>query len=822
LKSGIILYECSYIVLQYKERSNNKNIFQGGRSSMNRQNLDRQWRFMPANSSNTWWLVPESTMVDLPHDFSIAQKREPHSPGGPSNGYFPGGVAVYEKTLFVPADWKGKNIVLEFEGIYMNATVRFNNQIVAQHPYGYTSFHCDLTPYLLYDRENIIRVTVNNGALPNTRWYSGSGIYRHVWLMVGESVNITPWGIFATTPEATSNASTVSVKTTVQNSGKSAADVIVRSTIVSACGCETAIDETELTVATGSTAEIAQLLRLAPANLWSVENPYLYTLRSEILRDGTVIDSTETPIGIRSISYDVTNGFQLNGITMKMKGGCVHHDCGLIGSAAYDRAEERKVELLKASGFNAVRCAHNPPSPAFLDACDRLGMLVIDEAFDCWRESKNPNDYGVCFEDWWERDMASMILRDRNHPSVIMWSTGNEIVERDGRSEGYAYACKLAAFVRSLDPTRATTNALCGIGADPMVSGLAANMTVIPDGYDYWGELSFRFVEPLDVVGYNYLRDRYESDAKKYPDRIICGTETFPKEAFEYWEAVEQQPNVIGDFVWTSLDYLGEAGIGHVWYNGEKDWLGKYPWHHAFCGDIDICGFKRPQSYYRDCVWGISKAPYIAVYKPENHGKTPVISLWGWPDVVSSWTWPGYEGKPTVVDIYSTNDEVELMLNGSTLGRKPAGKANRYTASFDVTYEGGELVAIGYENGVEASRTILQTAGAPAAIRLTPDRGMLRAQFGDLSYVTVEVLDKNGNVVHNADNNVYFTAHGAGSLLAVGNGNPLSEEMYVGNQRRVHEGRAMVVVRTSGEAGEIVLTAAADGVPPASVSIRVE
>jgi beta-galactosidase len=789
---------------------------------MIRQNLDRQWKFHAANSSsNSWWITPETSMVDLPHDYSITLERDPNSPGGASNGFFPGGSVVYEKKVFIPEEWRDKEVMLEFEGVYMNATVRFNNQIVAQHPYGYTGFHCNLTPYLLFGRDNVIRVTVNNTSMPNTRWYSGTGIYRHVWLLVGEKVHIAPWGIFAKTPVVTDEASTVDVAVTVENHSAAAERVVVRSTIFDADGKQVAEAESSTEAASGSKAEAKLELNVLHPNLWSDENPYLYTLKTELLREGAVIDRTETMIGIRSISFDPKNGFQLNGKTLKLKGGCVHHDCGILGSAAYDRAEERKIQLLKDSGFNAVRCAHNPPSPAFLDACDRLGMLVIDEAFDCWREGKNPYDYNAHFEDWWQRDMASMILRDRNHPSIIMWSTGNEIVERDGRSEGYEYARRLADFVRSLDDTRAVTNALCGIGPDPMVSGLAANMLEIPEGYDYWAELSQQFVEPLDVVGYNYLLNRYEKDGERYPERIICGTETFPKEAFDYWEAVERLPYVIGDFVWTSLDYIGEAGIGHVWYNGEKNFLGNYPWHTAFCGDIDICGFKRPQSYYRDCVWGISKAPYIAVYKPEHYGKTADISRWGWPDVVSSWTWPGFEEKPIVIDVYCTDSEVELLLNGKSLGRKPAGKANKYIAQFETTYEPGVLEAIGYENGSPVSRQVLRTAGAPAQLRLTPDRSSLDAVFGDLSYITVELLDAEGNLCHHADNLIYFTASGAGSVLAVGNGDPRSEEKYVGNQRRIYEGRAMVVVRGNGKKGEIVLTASAEGIQPVSTTIAI-
>jgi len=782
--------------------------------------LDRQWQFKPAVTANDWWRQSEAVLVDLPHDFSISQPRNPHTKAGASNGFFPGGLGTYEKTLHIPEEWNNKKLMLEFEGVYMNTTVHFNNQIVAKHPYGYTSFHCDLTPYLLYSKDNQIKVTVNNDALPNTRWYSGSGIYRHVWLLIGEPVHIEPWGVFVTTPEVSERKSSVLVKTSIVNGEPDTTPVLIRNTLLTDSGDAVAQCEMIIDAKGSSTTHADQNMILAPARLWSLEDPYLYKLKSEILKDGLVLDSTETSIGIRSVALNATDGLRLNNIPVKLKGGCVHHDCGLIGSAAYDRAEERKVELLLSNGFNAVRCAHNPPSPAFLNACDRLGMLVIDEAFDCWREAKNPNDYSVYFDQFWKLDLESMVIRDRNHPSVIMWSTGNEIVERDGRSSGYRYAAELADFVRKLDDTRPVVNALCGIHPDKSVASIAMGLDSIPDEYDYFGQLSAPFAEPLDVAGYNYLLSRYEKDHEKFPNRIICGTETFPMEVFDCWEATMKLPYVIGDFVWTAIDYLGEAGIGHVWYKGEKSFLGEYPWHQAYCGDIDICGFKRPQSYYRDCVWGLSKAPYIAVHKPEHHGKTADISAWGWPDVVSSWTWNGFEGKPIVVDVYSRSGEVELILNGRLIGRKNTGKENKYMASFELSYEPGELLAIGYDNGLETSRTELKTAGDPATIRLTPDRSELCSKFGDLSYITVELFDAQGNPAHNATNSIYFTVFGEGSLLAVGNSNPLSEEMYTGNYRKVHEGKAMIVVRTNGNPGNIYVTASAESIPTTTVTLK--
>lgn len=784
-----------------------------------RKCIDDNWRFFPGGESVFFGVDNEGFLVDLPHDYSIIQKRDPNTPAGAANGFFPGGLGCYKKTLYIPKEWENKKIGIEFEGVYMNSAVHVNQQLVAHHPYGYTGFFCDLTPYIKYDSENIVSVNVNNGALPNTRWYSGSGIYRHVWLEVQELTHIAPWGVYVTTPKATSEISTVCVRTTIENAGPRRDKIKVRSILLTDCNTEVAAAEEEIELPADGQSEVIQNIDVSPARLWSIEDPYLYTLKSEIIKDEKIIDWKETKIGIRSISFSFEHGFRINGVGIKLKGGCVHHDCGLLGAAAYDRAEERKVELHKANGFNAIRCAHNPPSPAFLDACDRLGMLVIDEAFDCWRENKNPHDYGLYFDEWWERDLAAMVRRDRNHPCVIMWSTGNEIIERDGRSEGYDYSRRLADFIRTLDNTRAITNALCPIPGVNDKAGSAQAPGKDSEDDDPWGRRTEKFAEPLDVVGYNYLRHRYEIDGIRYPGRIICGTETYPREAFEYWQEVERLPHVIGDFVWTSMDYLGEAGLGRLWYGERKGFLGEYPWHTAFCGDMDICGFKRPQSYYRDCVWGLAKAPYIAVHKPEYFGKNAGMTAWSWPDVISSWDWPGYEGKPIRIDLYCVDSEVELFLNGKSLGRKASGRMKQFMTSFETAYEPGELVAVGYENGTETSRTILKTAGKPKAIRLTPDRTILRSASADLSYITVEIVDAEGNLVHNATNEIYFSVYGVGSLLAVGNGNPVSEEMYVGNRRKVYEGRAMVVVRSNREKGTISLTATADGFPPANVVI---
>jgi beta-galactosidase len=483
------------------------------------------------------------------------------------------------------------------------------------------------------------------------------------------------------------------------------------------------------------------------------------------------------------------------------------------------------VELLKASGFNAVRCAHNPPAPAFLDACDRLGMLVIDESFDCWRMGKQPYDYHLYFEDWWQRDTESMVKRDRNHPSIILWSIGNEIRECSGISEGYTWARKQADFIRALDPTRWVTSALA-LPWDPKLMDSGVNIVDYLDatspkshGFaptdpatDYAGNVTRPFAEALDVVGYNYVYRRYGFDRAYFPGRVLIGTETFPYAAYETWKETERQPHVIGDFVWTAWDYLGESGIGKVDIDTLVPFFmaNVWPYHIANCGDIDICGNKRPQSYFRDLLWGVRNAPFIGVLEPQLHGKKLKFTRWGWEPVFDSWTYPGQEGKQTRVDVYSIDDEVELLINGVSVGREPAGDARKNKASFEVTYQPGTIEAIGYRDGKEVNRTRLETAGAPAALRLTADRSEIRCQYGDLSYVTVEIVDERGRVVKYAEPEISFEVTGVGRLLAVGTANPASEELYVGTTRKAWQGRMMAVVCSIGQAGEIVLKAGTD------------
>jgi beta-galactosidase len=793
--------------------------------------FDADWQFT-ADPVPFLGPQPQWQPVHLPHDAAMARPRGHEYPTSGGGGYAWSGVVSYRKTLAVPEEWRDGPVLLEFEGVYMGAEVSVNRQLAALHPYGYTGFFVDLAPYLNYGGDNTITVTANNAAQPNSRWYSGTGIYRHVWLRRAGALHIAPWGVFVTTPAVDAAASTVSVRTEIAVRGAAATAGVLRATVLDADGHAVAQAETPFTSQPSAGAIVEQELRLADARLWSVDAPYLYTLVSEVLSGGRVVDRETTPFGLRTISADAEHGFRLNGVPLKLKGGCVHHDNGLLGAASYDRAEERKIELMKAAGYNAIRCAHNPPAPAMLDACDRLGMLVIDETFDCWRMGKNPHDYHLYFEDWWQRDTAAMVLRDRNHPSVIIWSIGNEVPERTGVSEGYAWCRRQAAYVRALDPTRLVTSALPDLFEEaPAEPGIGPELLFDPDrrppidpAKDRWGQVTREFLDTLDVGGYNYLHYRYAYDGERYPGRVICGTETFPHQAYVSWEATRTLAHVIGDFVWTSWDYLGESGIGRVGVDEPDVFMLRDPWpyHLANCGDIDICGFKRPQSYYRDILWGVRHAPYIGVLPPELHGHKVSFNPWGWEPVIDSWTFPGWEGKPTRADVYCAGDEVELLLNGVSLGRQPAGAAARNKAAFELTYAPGELVAVAYVAGRETGRTRLATAGQPAALRLTADRPAMRAAYGDLIYVTVEVVDAAGAVVRHAADEITCAVAGAAELAAIGAAAPYSEELYVGNRRQAFEGRLMAVVRSSGEPGEIRLAAEATGLRSAEIVLRAE
>lgn len=770
---------------------------------MKRELFDLDWRFTLDAAVRPGRTMDDSKWrrLNLPHDWSIELPRTQDAPSGPSGGFAQGGVGWYRKAIPVPTE-PGARVYLEFEGVYHNAEFWLNGRSLGVHPYGYTTFLLDLTPYLEASRENVLSARIDCSSHEHTRWYSGCGIYRHVWLRTAGPAHIAQWGLSVTTPDVSDAVASVAVRTTVVNHGDADRALTVRWTVIDPSGTAVANGAADVAVPIGASADAAQTLTVAQPQRWSPETPHLYQLHAA-LYDGDVCLDTETAtFGIRTLAFTVDQGFLLNGQPLNMRGGCVHHDCGPLGSVAIDRAEERKVEVLKASGYNAVRTAHNPPSPAFLDACDRLGMLVMDEAFDVWHMEKIPYDYHRHFGKWWQDDLDSMLLRDRNHPSVVIWSIGNELIERM-YPEGARIARMLADRVRAVDPTRPVTAGIC----------------------DTWEELTTwknadTLFEALDLRGYNYRVEAYRDDHARFPEKVIVATETSPAQQYAYWKAVEELPYLIGDFVWTSLDYLGESGIGREIFEGDPVWpLPGWPWTAANCGDIDICGEKRPQSYYRDVLWQRRDTPYIGVHAPIDDTRPIQYGMWGWEDVHASWSWPGCDGRELKVSVYFDCDEVDLLLNGKSIGVVAVPKEAEYIARFTVPYAPGELTAIARTNGRQVATSSLQTVGAPAMLRLTPDRSAIRADRNDLSYVTVDVCDADGRVVPMADVSFHVTVSGPGRIAAVANADPKNHDCFVGTTQSTWHGRGLVIVQPTGDAGRIELCVSADGFAPVVTAI---
>jgi beta-galactosidase len=795
--------------------------------------FDSDWRFIRADANgaeepgfdDTKWRT-----LDLPHDWSIEDLPQvmvsssaapepsntpaggrrgrggasfqavgpfsPASQGGRATGYVVGGTGWYRKHFVLDQQTHGKLVSIEFDGVYMDSDVWLNGHHLGNHPYGYTAFAYNLTDYLKPPgQENVLAVRVRNLGR-NSRWYSGSGIYRHVFLRVTDPVCIGQWGVCITTPQVTKQKAIINVVTTVENKRDSDIPLTLRIKLRDPKGKTLQSSETKSEAAARGKVEIPLNMEVISPPLWFTDSPALCKAEATLLVDGKAVDTTTTTFGIREIKFSVKEGFTLNGKPILLRGACLHHDLGPLGSAAFDRAEERRVEVMKASGYNAIRTSHNPPSTAFLDACDRLGVLVIDEAFDCWEQTKNPDDYGKYFKDWWQRDLSSMILRDRNHPSVIMWSIGNEIKERAEES-GYIIAKQLSDEVRRLDPTRPVNEAICGFWDQPGRP---------------WSDTAKAF-SFLDVGGYNYQQGQYEQDHQQFPDRIIVGTESYLKDIADIWHLVEKNPYVLGDFVWTGMDYLGEAGVGAT--RGGND-SGIY--FNSYCGDLDLCGFKKASSYYRDVVWDLSPLE-IFVHRPMPQGSRESVSNWGWPDELASWTWPGNEGNTMQVNVYSKCDSVRLELNGKEIATNQV-NSNRWTTRFEVPYAAGELKAVGLKDGKVIASKVLKTVGPAKKIRLTVDRSTISSDRNDLAYVTVEITDASGNLLLDASNMVQFELNGTGELAAVGSGAPNVMESFQKPQHTTWHGRCLVILRPKGAPGKITLKAKSEGLEAATIIVK--
>jgi len=840
--------------------------------------FDDGWRFIkdslsgaedPDFNDSSW------RILDVPHDWSIEDLPGQNGEDiiGPfdksaidrmSSGYLVGGIGWYRKSFTINEEDKDKIACLQFDGVYMNADVWLNGKHLGFHPYGYTPFYYDITSFLNpAGQTNIVAVRVKNEGL-NSRWYSGSGINRHVWLTMVDPVHIdVSGGIYITTPAVSESSAEVKVVTTLVNAGTNDENIVLQIQLFDPSGKLAGSSSSNSSLTAGQTIELTQNIPVNKPALWSIEEPNLYNARVSVLINETVVDNDETHFGVRSVKMDAQDGLSINGETLELIGGCYHHDNGPLGAASIDRAEERKIEVLKKTGFNAIRTSHNPPSPALLDACDRLGMVVIDEIFDMWETPKKEKDYHLYFREWWQKDVESWVKRDRNHPSVIIWSTGNEIRETFDTS-GLRIARNLTGEIRRFDQTRAITEAFNDFAAR---RGLQSKWDEIPEHMGL-----------LDVVGYNYMYQRYEEDHLKYPDRIMVGTETNPPLALENWQMVEKHPYVIGYFVWTATDNLGEAGVGipqlrDIGANNNRAPFNfpavpgtpgpqgppranapgqqgpppatapgppagfqggatpgpppgggffrreTWPVYTNYQGDIDLIGNRKVPSYYQYVVWGKSKVE-IFVHRPIPEGKREVTSNWGFPDELKSWNWSGHEGEKFQVHVYTRCQQVKLEINGKVIGEQDVDQEKSITATFEVPYEPGTLVACCYDNGEETASQTLETTGEPAAIRLVADRTRIRADRNDLSYVMAEIIDAEGNIVPDADDIVVnFEVTGNGEVAGVGSGNPRDMSSFQQPGKKAYQGICLAIIRPETTPGKISVRATADGLKESSLVI---
>jgi beta-galactosidase len=753
--------------------------------------------------------------LDLPHDWSIEGQYDNNVPSGGSGGYLPTGIGWYRKHFILPESVRSGQVWIEFDGIYENSEVWINGQYLGKRPFGYISFHYDLTQYVSAG-ENVIAIRVDNSNQPNSRWYSGSGIYRHVRLVMTNNIHVAHWGVYVTTPEVSKDSATIAVQTEIENKNLISAEAIVRTVLIEPEGKEIAHTDTNVKIQSEHTTQVKQQIKIITPSLWSVETPVLYTLRTVVIQNRIPFDEFDTVFGIRKIEYDVDRGFLLNDKPVKMKGVCLHHAAGCVGAAVPQRVWERRLEILKQMGCNAIRTAHNQPAPEFLDLCDRMGFLVMDEAFDEWTIGKTANGYNKYFDEWSERDLTDFIRRDRNHPSVVMWSVGNEVREQP-RQNGHEVLRKLVDIVHREDPTRPLTQGCDNIAADG-------------------GSTTLEFLELLDIVGYNYVdrwherRELYYSiDRHGHPDWKFVGTESvsvggirggcslgndtnFARpnynsrmiRAEQLWKFVATHDYVIGDFMWTGIDYLGES---------------HWPSKHASSGIIDTCGFPKDGYYFYKSRW--TEEPMIHIFP--------------------HWNWRGREGQFIPVLAYTNCDNVELYLNDKLIGvksfefprqgnsgswfRYETRKINGTTAdlhlSWDVPYEPGVLKAVGKIGRQIVCTEQIRTTGNANAIRLKSDRNTITTDH-DIAHVRVEIVGSDGLTVPTADNLVHFSIEGQGKIIGVDNGNPQDMNSYKAEQRRAFNGLCLVILQSTDEKGTITLTADSEGLKGSMIKISVQ
>lgn len=783
--------------------------------------------------------------VLLPHDEMIVEQRDPLCQSGKQSGYYPSKSYTFIKTFIAPEAWRDQCVLLRFDGVMSKAMVYLNDNFVVSNKYGYLQFYANLAPYLQYGKKNVLKV-ISITQEKSSRWYTGSGIYRDVWLYCGGSVHITPETLRVSTRFLEKDFAVLNAKVCVHNDDRVQRQVSVYLCIADSEGKKVASGTYAVTIPAGGEGTVNVCMDAEGVIPWSDTSPVLYFIRAEVSDEKGVCDTTEERFGIRTLALDSKNGLRVNGETVKLRGACIHHDNGIIGAATLYDAEYYRAKRMKDAGFNAIRSAHNPLSPAMLDACDELGIYVMDELADMWTEPKNCNDYAIDFCSEWERDIVRLVGKDYNHPCVILYSTGNEIPEI-GAPSGAKMNRLLTERFHAEDGTRYVTNAISGFlavaksmkeyvpeeekkmvvegdGSEKMNDFMGKSEQEMLDAFSVSPMLTERIEEvasSLDVVGLNYLTARHALEKQLHPGRIVVGSETYPTEIARLWKIVEENEHVIGDFTWTGYDYLGEAGIGIYHYNQQVVAQGWYPDRLAYVGDIDLAGYRRPVSYLREIVYGLRRAPYVAVFRPEHAGEKFDRNNWKYHDVLESWTFPGYEGKTVRVLVLSASEEVELLVNGKSFGRKKT-TDEAYTAFFELPYIPGTLTAIGYSSGKETGEFLLETAGVPAKFKLETSKKILPADGQGVAFITCDICDEKGRVNRACPMLVRIKVEGAATLFGFGTACPSGGGNYSDNICTSYDGRVLAAVRSSCAKGMAKVTFSADGIPDAVVELKVK
>ncbi len=765
-----------------------------------RENFDFDWKFILNDSIEASAEVYDDSKwedVQLPHDWSIGLSF--NEKNGGSMAFLPGGIGWYRKTFNVPTEYRNKKIYIHFDGVYHQSDVFINGKHLGFHPYGYTGFEYDLTPYLKYGGENKLLVKVDHKISPTSRWYSGSGIYRHAWLKAVSPIHVATWGTYITTPEVSDESADIKIVTTINNYSDKKEEIHVQNRIIDSTGKQITSAISSHLIGINNSANIDQSLTLQSPVLWSIDDPYLYRMETIVKANGKIVDRYNTPFGIRYFKFDPDKGFFLNGENIKLKGVNLHQDAGSLGTAVPDQSYLRRLEILKEYGCNAIRCSHNPPSPEFLDMCDRLGFVVIDEIYDKWKTVGHFwGYYTKYFDEWWKKDVDAMVLRDRNHPSIIMWSTGNETDEQnDLTGAGTSLAKMLQDYIHEIEPTRPVT-------------AVIAPADVLKRPYNENG-----FTEALDIVGYNYQEPWLKEDKKRFPGRIMYIAEAFPYYLSRQnsirdfnpnnpWYNVEDNDFVFGQFVWAGVDYLGES----------SGWPSK-GWPTCL---FDVCMFEKPRAAFHRAVWNKNPVVRIAV-ADQSLDIDPGKDHWSWPHLAEHWNFPQYKGHIIEVQTITNCDSVELLINDMVLGKRRTSDYTNNTIVWHVPFREGKIEARGYNNGKEVASYELKTAGRASQVILSADRSSIIADGQDLSHITIKIVDDKGITVPDSDQLITVEVLGNGKLKGLDNGDLRREVTFSGNKVKTYFGKALATIQSTRNPGDIIIRVSAGALPESTFTI---